>query len=92
MTDVNEEIVRQYFELRGYFVQTDVLYLKPKGKTGKESSGYGDIDLVILNPSWRRVSAIFMASLDGGCSAIFCIPAFSAKGFYFAMTAGISTY
>lgn len=50
MTDVNEEIVRQYFELKGYFVQTDVLYLKPKGKTGKKSSGYGDIDLVILNP------------------------------------------
>lgn len=50
MTDVNEEIVRQYFELKGYFVQTDVLYLKPKGKTGKKSSGYGDIDLIILNP------------------------------------------
>jgi len=50
LTDVNEEIVRQYFELKGYFVQTDVLYLKPKGKTGKKSSGYGDIDLIILNP------------------------------------------
>jgi hypothetical protein len=50
VTDVNEEIVRQYFELKGYFVQTDVLYLKPKGKTGKESSGYGDIDLVVINP------------------------------------------
>lgn len=50
MTDVNEEIVRQYFELKGYFVQTDVLYLKPKGKTGKKSSGYGDIDLIIVHP------------------------------------------
>jgi len=50
LTDVNEEIVRQYFELEGYFVQTDVLYLKPKGQTGKKSSGYGDIDLIVTNP------------------------------------------
>lgn len=50
LTDVNGEIVRQYFELKGYFVQTDVLYLKPKGKTGKKSSGYGDIDLIIVHP------------------------------------------
>jgi hypothetical protein len=50
LTDVNEEIVRQYFELKGYFVQTDVLYLKPKGQTGKKSSGYGDIDLIVTNP------------------------------------------
>jgi hypothetical protein len=50
LTDVNEEIVSQYFELNGYFVQTDVLYLKPKEKTGKKSSGYGDIDLIVTNP------------------------------------------
>ena len=50
LTDVNEEIVSQYFELKGYFVQTDVLYLKPKEKTGKKSSGYGDIDLIVTNP------------------------------------------
>jgi len=50
MVDVNEEIVRKYFELQGYFVQADVLYLKPKERTGKKSSGYGDIDLIITNP------------------------------------------
>lgn len=50
LTDVNEEIVRQYFELKGYFVQTDVLFLKPKKQTGKKSSGYGDIDLIVTNP------------------------------------------
>ena len=50
LTDVNEEIVSQYFELNGYFVQTDVLYLKPKEQTGKKSSGYGDIDLIVTNP------------------------------------------
>jgi len=50
LTDVNEEIVSQYFELNGYFVQTDVLYFKPKEKTGKKSSGYGDIDLIVTNP------------------------------------------
>lgn len=31
-------------------MQTDVIYFKPKEKTGKKSSGYGDIDLVITNP------------------------------------------
>lgn len=51
LTDVNEEIVRQYFELKGYFVQTDVLYLKSKKQTGKQSSGYGDIDLVLMHPN-----------------------------------------
>ena len=50
MVDVNEEIVRKYFELQGYFVQADVPYFKPKEKTGKKSSGYGDIDLIVTNP------------------------------------------
>ncbi|MEW6070109.1 MAG: hypothetical protein AB1485_05780 [Candidatus Thermoplasmatota archaeon] len=50
MPDVNEEIVRRYFELKGYFVQTDVLYFIPKRQTGKKSSGYGDIDLIVSNP------------------------------------------
>lgn len=50
MADVNEEIVRKYFELKGFLVKTNVQYLKPKEKTGKKSSGYGDIDLIIANP------------------------------------------
>ena len=50
MVDVNEEIVRQYFELKGFLVQTNVQYLKSKEEIGKKSSGYGDIDLIIVNP------------------------------------------
>lgn len=50
MADVNEEIVRQYFELKGYLVRTRVPFNKPKEKTGKKSSGYGDIDLIVTNP------------------------------------------
>ena len=50
LTDVNEEIVRRYFELKGYFVQTGVKYIKSKEQTGKKSSGYGDIDLIVTNP------------------------------------------
>lgn len=50
MVDVNEEIVRKYFELKGFLVQTNVQYLKRKEETGKKSSGYGDIDLIISNP------------------------------------------
>ena len=44
-----------------------------------------------LNPSLRKVSAIFQAFLAGGCSAIFVTPARSAKGLYFAITAINST-
>lgn len=78
MVDVNEEIVRKYFELKGYFVQVDVPYLKPKEKTGKKSSGYGDIDLIITNPKtgdraivgvsgWHRerVTVSYMEGWDG---------------------------
>jgi len=50
MVDVNEEIVRKYFESKGFFVQTNVQYLKRKEETGKKSSGYGDIDLIVSNP------------------------------------------
>ena len=50
MVDVNEEIVRKYFELKGFLVQTNIQYLKRKEETGKKSSGYGDIDLIITNP------------------------------------------
>jgi hypothetical protein len=28
----------------------NVIYFKPKGWTGKKSSGYGDIDLIVMNP------------------------------------------
>ena len=48
--DVNESIVRLYFESRGFLVRTNVQFFKPKEKTGKQSSGYGDLDLVIMNP------------------------------------------
>lgn len=51
MTDVNEEIVRKYFELKGYLVRTNVKFLKKKEVTGKKSSGYGDIDLAVINPN-----------------------------------------
>ena len=50
MVDVNEEIVKKYFELKGFLVQTNVQYLKRKEETGKKSSGYSDIDLIIMNP------------------------------------------
>ena len=51
MVDANEEIVKRYFELKGYFVMTDVKYLKSKERTGKKSSGYGDRDLIVINPT-----------------------------------------
>ena len=58
MADVNEEIVRQYFEMKGYLVRTRVPFNKPKEKTGKKSSGYGDIDLIISDPKNEKKPAI----------------------------------
>lgn len=40
--DVNESIVKKYFELKGYFVKTNIKY--PLG------GGTSDIDLMILHP------------------------------------------
>ncbi len=54
MTNVNEEIVRQYLETKGFFVRTDVIVEKRKEQTGKKSSGYGDIDLLAEHPDGRR--------------------------------------
>jgi len=45
----------------------------------------------MLKPSFCSVSAMAKASFGGGCSATFRMPAFSANGLYFAMTAGNST-
>ena len=57
MVDVNEEIVRKYFESKSFFVQTNVQYLERKEETGKKSSGYGDIDLIVSNPKKYDVLA-----------------------------------
>jgi len=46
MSDVNEELVRRYFELKGYFVRTNVRYeFRTEG-----GMGYSDIDLCVLHP------------------------------------------
>lgn len=45
MTDVNEEIVRVYFELKGYFVYPNLKYTVTK----KGIRGDSDIDLAIYN-------------------------------------------
>lgn len=55
MTDPNEEIVRQYLEMRGYFVRTNVAYKRRKEETGKASSGWGDLDLLAWHPNGTRL-------------------------------------
>ena len=47
MADVNEELVRVYFEQRGFLVLSNKLYVVKKEK----GSGYGDIDLMVYNPN-----------------------------------------
>lgn len=46
MSDVNEELVRRYFELKGYFVRTNVRYEFRSG-TGM---GHSDLDLCVIHP------------------------------------------
>ena len=46
MSDVNEELVRRYFELKGYFVRTNVRY---EFRTEK-GMGHSDIDLCVIHP------------------------------------------
>jgi len=43
MSDINEEIVRLYFELEGYMVHSNLKYM-----IHKKSSGESDIDLAIM--------------------------------------------
>ncbi len=50
MTDINEEIVALYFELKGYFVHKNLKYEIKKGKTKGES----DIDLVVFKENPKR--------------------------------------
>lgn len=52
MAEVNEEIVRQYFELQGYFVLPNLTYWP--SKKGKKSTGRSDIDLVAYNPAKKE--------------------------------------
>lgn len=47
MGDVNEELVRVYFEKRGFLVLTNKSYIIKKEK----GTGYGDIDLLVFNPT-----------------------------------------
>jgi hypothetical protein len=46
VSDVNEELVRRYFELQGYFVRTNLKY---EFRTAN-GMGWSDVDLCILHP------------------------------------------
>ncbi|MGH3115836.1 MAG: hypothetical protein ACRDQ2_01720 [Gaiellales bacterium] len=54
MSDVNEELVRRYFELQGYFVRTNLKYeyRTPKGM------GWSDVDLCVLHPITGDAAAV----------------------------------
>ncbi len=51
MADVNEEIVKAYYEAQGYIVKTNHYYVKRKFTDGKKiGQGPADIDLIIIHP------------------------------------------
>lgn len=51
MTDPNEEVVKAFLEMKGFFVRTNVRYTV---KEGKKASGQSDLDIVALNPNIRQ--------------------------------------
>ena len=55
MTDVNEEIVKAYYEAQGYLVKTNHPYNK-KGPGG--GFGASDIDLIIMHPKTKDKAII----------------------------------
>lgn len=54
MSDVNEELVRIYFEQRGFLVLSNKLYVVKKEK----GTGKGDIDLLVYNPNTEERAII----------------------------------
>jgi len=51
MPEVNESIVKRYFELKGYMVTTNIGYsVIRQTKNKKKGSGVSDIDLAIVRP------------------------------------------
>ena len=55
MPEVNEEIVKQYLETKGYFVKTDAKYLRSKEKTGLKGSGWSDLDILATDNNGNRL-------------------------------------
>jgi len=62
MPDINETIVRHFFELNGFLVRTNVKYWV----SGARGGGDSDIDLVVYNldPDRRHLSQDFVLTLD----------------------------
>jgi len=60
MTDVNEEIVKAYYEAQGYIVKTNHYYVKKKfSEEGKKlGQGPSDIDLIIIHPKKKDKAII----------------------------------
>lgn len=54
MSDVNEELVRRYYELHGYFVRSNVRYRFATDK----GAGWSDIDLCVLHPVTRDAAIV----------------------------------
>jgi hypothetical protein len=62
MPDINETVVRHFFELNGFLVRTNVKYWV----ASERSAGESDIDLVVLNlnPDKRNPPQSFVLTLD----------------------------
>jgi hypothetical protein len=55
MPEYNEEIVRRYFESKGYFVRSNIPYKFAKGTAG---AGWSDIDLCAFHPGTDHALAV----------------------------------
>lgn len=55
MADDNEEVVRSYFELKGYLVKTNILY---EDRSSARGMGWSDVDLCVLHPRTGDCAAV----------------------------------
>jgi hypothetical protein len=75
MRDPNEEVVRLYLELEGFFVRSNVKYFRSKKRTGKGSGGWGDLDLLAWHPNGRR----YLIEVKGWRNEAF-VPSYFIRG------------
>jgi len=57
MSDVSEELVRRYFEQKGYLVRTNVRY-QTRGGRGGRGGQWSDVDLCVLHPKSNDAAAV----------------------------------
>jgi hypothetical protein len=66
VTHPDEEVVRRYFELQGYFVRTNIVYAFRTDR----GMGWSDVDLCILHPRTSDAAAVEVKGWHTGATSV----------------------